>query len=114
MNTSNIIRCWSFLCVVSLCTVSSQTVLAASDKTKHPGSKSSEMTYEGSPSAIDPSKTKEATAPKAPVLSQKEFSKAKKIYFERCAGCHGVLRKGATGKPLTVDITRKLGTKYLE
>jgi mono/diheme cytochrome c family protein len=24
----------------------------------------------------------------------------KKIYFERCAGCHGVLRKGATGKNL--------------
>jgi nitrite reductase (NO-forming)/hydroxylamine reductase len=28
-----------------------------------------------------------------------------KFYFERCAGCHGVLRKGATGKPLTPDIT---------
>jgi mono/diheme cytochrome c family protein len=37
------------------------------------------------------------------------------IYFERCAGCHGVLRKGATGKPLTTDITQKLkGTDYLK
>ena len=26
-------------------------------------------------------------------------------YFQRCAGCHGVLRKGATGKALTPDIT---------
>ena len=29
-----------------------------------------------------------------------EKESAKKIYFERCAGCHGVLRKGATGKNL--------------
>ena len=36
-----------------------------------------------------------------PVMTQEEFQKATTIYFERCAGCHGVLRKGATGKPLT-------------
>ncbi|WP_299362859.1 nitrite reductase [uncultured Paracoccus sp.] len=46
-------------------------------------------------------------------LSQAEFDEANKIYFERCAGCHGVLRKGATGKPLTPDITRELGYDYL-
>jgi len=28
-------------------------------------------------------------------------------------GCHGVLRKGATGKPLTSDITLERGTKFL-
>jgi nitrite reductase (NO-forming)/hydroxylamine reductase len=39
---------------------------------------------------------------------------ARQIYFERCAGCHGVLRKGATGKPLTPDITRAKGTEYLK
>src|SRR5690606_41055696 len=38
----------------------------------------------------------------------------KQIYFERCAGCHGVLRKGATGKPLTPDITQARGTEYLK
>ncbi|GAO23487.1 hydroxylamine reductase [Alicycliphilus sp. B1] len=43
--------------------------------------------------------------PKAPPMTQAEFDLARKIYFERCAGCHGVLRKGATGKPLTPDIT---------
>ena len=38
-------------------------------------------------------------------MTQAEFDIARKMYFERCAGCHGVLRKGATGKPLTPDIT---------
>jgi nitrite reductase (NO-forming)/hydroxylamine reductase len=33
--------------------------------------------------------------------------RAKKIYFERCAGCHGVLRKGATGKNLEPHWTKK-------
>ncbi|MBF0184767.1 MAG: c-type cytochrome [Magnetococcales bacterium] len=50
----------------------------------------------------------------APVLTDEEFNTAKQIYFERCAGCHGVLRKGATGKPLTIDLTLKLGTDYLK
>ncbi len=35
-----------------------------------------------------------------PTLSAEDFERAKTIYFERCAGCHGVLRKGATGKNL--------------
>jgi nitrite reductase (NO-forming)/hydroxylamine reductase len=48
-----------------------------------------------------------------PVLSAEEFETGKGIFFERCAGCHGVLRKGATGKPLTVDITRELEYDYL-
>lgn len=51
--------------------------------------------------------------PGVPALSQVDFDTANKIYFERCAGCHGVLRKGATGKPLTTDITRELGHDYL-
>lgn len=33
-------------------------------------------------------------------MTAAEKETAKKIYFERCAGCHGVLRKGATGKNL--------------
>jgi nitrite reductase (NO-forming)/hydroxylamine reductase len=36
----------------------------------------------------------------APTMTAAEKETAKKIYFERCAGCHGVLRKGATGKNL--------------
>ncbi|MEO5691755.1 MAG: cytochrome D1 domain-containing protein, partial [Usitatibacter sp.] len=51
---------------------------------------------------------------KAPAMSASEFDQARQIYFERCAGCHGVLRKGATGKPLTPDITIDKGTEYLK
>lgn len=74
---------------------------------------SSEAKYMGgaSPIKVDP-KSKKEEAKFA--LSDDENKHANKIYFERCAGCHGVLRKGATGKPLTTDKTRPLGTRYLE
>lgn len=52
--------------------------------------------------------------PDDPVITPDEFAKASQIYFERCAGCHGVLRKGATGKPLTTDITRDRGYDSLK
>ncbi len=35
-----------------------------------------------------------------PTLSEEAFERSKQLYFEQCAGCHGVLRKGATGKNL--------------
>jgi nitrite reductase (NO-forming)/hydroxylamine reductase len=54
------------------------------------------------------------TSPGAPEMTQAEFNQARAIYFERCAGCHGVLRKGATGKPLTTKITQELGYDYLK
>ena len=50
----------------------------------------------------------------APKMTEAEFAQGTKLYFERCAGCHGVLRKGATGKPLTTDITLERGTEALE
>lgn len=53
------------------------------------------------------------TKPGDPTLTKAEFDQANRIYFERCAGCHGVLRKGATGKPLTPDLTKKAGFEYL-
>ncbi len=52
--------------------------------------------------------------PGVPTMTEAEYTEATKIYFERCAGCHGVLRKGATGKPLTPDLTREQGLEYLE
>jgi nitrite reductase (NO-forming)/hydroxylamine reductase len=52
--------------------------------------------------------------PKAPQMTKAEFDKAREIYFQRCAGCHGVLRKGATGKPLTPDLTIDKGGEYLK
>lgn len=51
--------------------------------------------------------------PGVPTLTADEWKQANTIYFERCAGCHGVLRKGATGKALTTEITRKNGFEYL-
>ena len=49
-----------------------------------------------------------------PTLSEAEFEKAKTLYFQRCAGCHGVLRKGATGKNLEPKNTLKKGQARLE
>ncbi|MDX1431507.1 MAG: cytochrome D1 domain-containing protein [Gammaproteobacteria bacterium] len=79
---------------------------------KHPSGADTELKYQGAPSQILPSD--QVITPGAPTLSTAEFEKAKRIYFERCAGCHGVLRKGATGKPLTPDITQSRGTEYLK
>ncbi|MDH3562325.1 MAG: nitrite reductase [Gammaproteobacteria bacterium] len=94
--------------------LSISVAMAAEKPEKHPGTGGAEMRYQGAPTTIKPEEAKEATAPDAPGLNKQEFARAKQIYFERCAGCHGVLRKGATGKPLTPDITIKKGSIYLE
>ena len=49
-----------------------------------------------------------------PALSEADFESAKTVYFQRCAGCHGTLRKGATGKSLEPKNTMKLGQERLE
>jgi nitrite reductase (NO-forming)/hydroxylamine reductase len=79
----------------------------------HPGTTPGEMAYKGAP-VPEHLASKDVITPGAPPLTAEEFTKAKQIYFERCAGCHGVLRKGATGKPLTPDITLGKGTDYLK
>ena len=79
----------------------------------HPGVGQGEVRYQGAPSGIDAAQAKDQNAG-APQMTAEEFAQAKKIFFERCAGCHGVLRKGATGKPLTPDVTRARGTDYLK
>ena len=59
----------------------------------------------------------EATPPvevgQAPQLTSEEFEQARQIFFDRCAGCHGVLRNGATGPALTPDKTLPKGTLAL-
>lgn len=52
--------------------------------------------------------------PDAPPMTKAEFEQARQVYFDRCAGCHGVLRKGATGKPLLPKQMQKLGTDSLK
>src|SRR5690554_3005454 len=78
----------------------------------HQGSTAAEIAYKGAPSAVSGGKM--MRTPGAPYISEDEFAKAQEIYFQRCAGCHGVLRKGATGLPLTTDITQQKGTDYLK
>ena len=73
-----------------------------------------EQKYQGAPSPLASEPMHQATNPKAPPMTQAEFDRARQIYFERCAGCHGVLRKGATGKALTPDLTVDKGTEYLK
>jgi nitrite reductase (NO-forming)/hydroxylamine reductase len=85
----------------------------ADSPTQHPNT-TAELKYQGAPSPISAEGTKVLKSPGAPDMTEAEFKVAQTIYFERCAGCHGVLRKGATGKPLTPDITQKKGTEYLK
>ncbi len=88
--------------------------LAYAQDAKHPPAGGPELRYQGAPSGIDPNKTRDMIDSEGPPMTLAEFNEGKKIFFQRCAGCHGVLRKGATGKPLTTDITRQRGDAYLK
>ena len=55
----------------------------------------------------------DAVIGEVPELAEGEFAWAKQTYFERCAGCHGTLRNGATGPALTPDLTLEKGTLAL-
>lgn len=99
------------LALAILTAIGSVYTANASAADGHPTSKSEQL-YQGAPSMVDANGKQKG--PKAPPVTEAEFTHAKQIFFERCAGCHGVLRKGATGKPLTPDITLKKGTEYLK
>lgn len=73
-----------------------------------------ELNYQAGSSPLANTPMYQSMNPNAPKMTQVEFDKARQTYFERCAGCHGVLRKGATGKPLTPDLTLAKGTDYLK
>jgi nitrite reductase (NO-forming)/hydroxylamine reductase len=81
---------------------------------RHQGATEGEMSYEGAPVAMTGADARQIMSASGPVLSEAEFATATELYFQRCAGCHGVLRKGATGKALTPDITLEKGTDYLK
>lgn len=49
-----------------------------------------------------------------PSLTPEEMSRASGLYFDRCAGCHGTLRGGATGPNLLPEKTRALGTEAIK
>jgi nitrite reductase (NO-forming)/hydroxylamine reductase len=102
--------------VVGLVAISSMAVAVSSAfaQQEHKNIPAAEMVYQGAASPLESVEMYQDINPKAPGMSKAEFDKARQIYFQRCAGCHGVLRKGATGKPLTPDITLDKGTDYLK
>src|SRR3989344_2302886 len=52
--------------------------------------------------------------PSAPVtLTPEEFEQTKHVYFDHCAGCHGLYRKGATGPNIEPARTQQIGTDGL-
>ncbi|MGD9550763.1 MAG: cytochrome D1 domain-containing protein [Burkholderiaceae bacterium] len=106
MTTKRIAR----LVALAAAALASATAMAQSSKPVV----EAEKNYQAGSSPLTDVPMYQSTNPKAPAMTQAEFEQARKIYFERCAGCHGVLRKGATGKPLTPDITLSKGTDYLK
>ena len=82
--------------------------------TPHKEMPSAEIRYQAGSSPLGAEEMHQNINPKAPPMTKAEFDKGKQVYFERCAGCHGVLRKGATGKALTPDLTLAKGTDYLK
>lgn len=83
-------------------------------KAPEKGVSDAEIKYQAGGSPLADQEMHQNINEKAPKMTKAEFDRGKQIYFERCAGCHGVLRKGATGKPLTPDITLEKGTEYLK
>ena len=90
------------------------TSAIAQEKSQEQRSPSEKSYQAGDASPVGQAEMYHNINPKAPAMSKDEFEKGKNIYFQRCAGCHGVLRKGATGKALTTDKTIPSGTEYLK
>jgi nitrite reductase (NO-forming)/hydroxylamine reductase len=107
MNTTKSIR----LTAVAVAVLAAVGVQAQENKM---GVSQPEVNYQAGGSPLADTPMYQSTNPKAPAMTQAEFELGRKTYFERCAGCHGVLRKGATGKALTPDITLPKGTDYLK
>jgi nitrite reductase (NO-forming)/hydroxylamine reductase len=47
-------------------------------------------------------------------LTDAQFAEGQRIFFERCAGCHGTLRAGATGPNIQPERTTQIGTAALK
>ena len=90
------------------------TTVTAQVKTQEQRAPSEKSYQAGDSSPVGAAIVHQNSNPKAPQMTEEEFQKGANIYFQRCAGCHGVLRKGATGKPLTTDKTIASGTEYLK
>jgi nitrite reductase (NO-forming)/hydroxylamine reductase len=67
-----------------------------------------EITEQVQPEPVPAAVSEPAGEP--PELTDEQFAWAKQTFFERCAGCHGTLRNGATGPALTPEQTLSKGT----
>jgi nitrite reductase (NO-forming)/hydroxylamine reductase len=47
-------------------------------------------------------------------LTDEDFARGQQIFFDRCAGCHGTLRAGATGPNIQPERTAQIGTAALK
>lgn len=113
MNSFREIRRFALLASVALPMAVTATGISAQEKPKEHGDTPA-ASYQPSMTTLGQIEVEiPGRKPGDPVISQEEFQAGTKMYFERCAGCHGVLRKGATGKALTTDITRENGYEYL-
>jgi nitrite reductase (NO-forming)/hydroxylamine reductase len=91
----------------------SESGLQPGEGQRHQTAQETQQAYQGA-QYDTPENLQMRMSPGAPDMTEAEYQVASNLYFERCAGCHGVLRKGATGKPLTIDITQEKGTEYLK
>jgi nitrite reductase (NO-forming)/hydroxylamine reductase len=104
--------------VSSLCVVAAALIIGGAALAQAPAQRKEvtqpELRYQAGGSPMGQEEMHQNINPKAPPMTKAEFDKGRQIYFERCAGCHGVLRKGATGKPLTPEITLERGSEILK
>ena len=80
---------------------------------RHPGATEGELTHLGRPSPIPIQGIRPAAGADRSGLSSVEFRTAVKLYFERCASCHGATRSGSIGKPLTPGSRAVRNADYL-
>jgi len=71
--------------------LSGSAMVVAENETDHPNVTEGQMAYQGAPT--EQGDMKRVITPGAPDMTQAEFDMATQLYFQRCAGCHGVLRK---------------------
>lgn len=81
---------------------------------RHPGATEGELTHIGRASPVPLEGLRQVPGVDGKSMAAVEFRTAAKLYFERCASCHGVNRNGSVGRPLTPDITAAKGTDYLK
>lgn len=62
-----------------------------------------------------PATTENTTTSATPAaFSEADAAAAKEIFFDRCAGCHGTLRKGATGPNIEPKRAHEIGASGIE